>query len=95
MKLVLLRMSKRKILCKLMRKIQLRKKFRLTKESRLRKRIRVSLTKCHEPFDNTLHSILTLYVLVSEAIENHLVQKIPVLPRMSKKILLVKRRKSD
>jgi len=43
------------------------------KENQPRKRNRVSLTKCDEPFDNTLHSILTLYVLVSEAIENHLV----------------------
>ena len=82
-----------------MRKIQLRKKFRLTKESRLRKRIRVSLTKCYEPFDNTLHSILTLYVLVSEAIENHLVdaevapgEEDTGAPEDVEEVLLIKRR---
>jgi hypothetical protein len=46
----------------------------LTKESGLRKRNRVSLTKCDEPFDNTLNSILTLYVPVSDATHNDLVE---------------------
>ena len=45
----------------------------MTKESGLRKKNQVSLTKCDEPFDNTLNSVLTLYVPVSDATHNDLV----------------------